>query len=145
MLFAVQGLMPAATVPETRHVSIQRAVAQGRVDLDVDVPEDVEQRYGRLRPVPEELTALDPLTRRRAVLDHLLDQTDAASHYMRVRAEDLPPCVWEWFSRAEAVVFVYTDPQTRREVRHVVVAVWADQSRASLRARHVRVSAVATS
>ncbi|MEU7802762.1 hypothetical protein AB0B10_26220 [Micromonospora arborensis] len=133
MFFAVQGMMPADTIPVTRHVSIQRAVKQGRVDLDADVPEEVEQRYGRMRPIPEQVANLDALTRRRAVLDHLLDQIDAASHYMRVPAEDLPPYVWEWFSQGQAVVFVYTDPETGRQVQHVVVAVWADQSRASTR------------
>lgn len=133
MLFAVQGMMSGATIPATRHISIQQVIHQGRVDLDALVPEDVEQRYGRLRPIPELVANLDPLTRRHAVLDYLLDQIDAASHYIRIDAEDLPPYVWEWFSQGQAVVIVYTDPQTGRQVQHVVVAVWADQSRASTR------------
>ncbi|MEU1860039.1 hypothetical protein [Micromonospora aurantiaca (nom. illeg.)] len=89
----MQGLLPALTVPQSRHISIQRLVDLARVDLDGGAP-PVEQRCRRGRPVPELAADLDAAVRREAALDHLLDQIDAASHYICVPAEDLPRYVW---------------------------------------------------
>lgn len=131
MYFAVQGMLCAATVPTARHVSVQRPLDQGRVDLDAAVPDHIEQRYGRQRRMPNLPVGLALPHKKKFVLDYLLDQAAAASHYIQMSAEDLPPFVWEWFAEGAAVVFVWRDTASGNEVQRVVVAVWRDLSRAS--------------
>jgi hypothetical protein len=59
------------------------------------VPDDVLRDHGRTRHLPPVPDGLDPSGRRQFVLDHLLGQVNAASHYIRMAAEDLPPLVWD--------------------------------------------------
>ncbi|MCM0676997.1 hypothetical protein NCC78_20230 [Micromonospora phytophila] len=124
MFFAVQGMLPPDLVPAAHHVSIQRALDAGRVVLDAAVPDDVLRDHGRMRHLPPVPEHLDPAGRRRFVLEHLLGQLAAASFYLRIDAEDLPPFVWELFAAAKPVVFVWADPETGDRVERVVVAVW---------------------
>ncbi|MGC5018151.1 hypothetical protein [Micromonospora sp. DT47] len=124
MYFAVQGMLPPDLVPAAHHVSIQHALDRGRVTLDAEVPEDVLREHGRVRRLPPVPEGLDPADRRRFVLDHLLGQVDAASGFIRMAAEDLPPFVWELFAAALPVVFVWADPATGERRERVVVAVW---------------------
>ncbi|MFC4019487.1 hypothetical protein ACFOW4_16305 [Micromonospora sp. GCM10011542] len=124
MFFAVQGMLSPTLVPTAQHVSIQRALERGRVVLDAAVPDEVAREHGRLRPVPPIPPGLSPAEQRRFVLEHLLGQVAAATGYISMPADDLPPFVWELFAAARPVVFTWSDPTTGEPVARVVVAVW---------------------
>ncbi|MCX4388559.1 hypothetical protein OG777_16685 [Micromonospora peucetia] len=126
MFFAVRETLPPGQVPPDHHVSIQRPLDAGRVVLDAAVPDDVLRDHGRLRHLPPFPEHLDDPGRHRFVLDHLSGQVDNAACYIRMSPEDLPPFVWELFTAARPVVFVWTDPTTGERVERVVAAVRRD-------------------
>ena len=112
----------------SNYVSIQRALESGRVDLNATVPDDVEARYGRQRPMPLLPTGLALLDKKRHLQDYLQEPVGAPCHYIRIRAEVLPAFVWEWFAEDETVVFMWRDPVTGVEVHRHVVAVWRQRT-----------------
>lgn len=128
MIFAVQG-PPSDAVPTSMYVSIQHALDRGRVDLNATVPDDVATNYGRQRPMPRLPAGLVVVEKRRYLQAYLREQARAPIHYIRIRAEELPAFVWEWFAEDEDVVFVWRDPATGKELHRQVVPVWRQQMR----------------